>query len=547
IINSKSTDFVSVGDDGFENTTNVVEAGRPVDVFNLPTGRDSGLEYLRVTNLAHTVKELGLHQIKGKHVFPTLAEAELKWSANFSETSEENPDKRSFTNLKYLYPDGDYDLLFLSENPKFPFKAYEDLVDKKSNYTIDLTIPWHSDQLNSAEFKLGYFISDSDRNSLGRYYSGLGSNSIVGGPDSKVEFYDRFEEFTWIDQSFSTEGGYFRPGQVYYIEQTSRQGNVQSYAGTEKIEGMYFMLDFEVKSDVRFIMGVRRETTNMDVRTVDDFVNQALRNSGSIDDEVYLPAFHVVYPLGEDRSQNLRFSFGRTLARPTFREFSPFRVEDQQSGEIFTGNPDLELTFTDNFDLRWEWFFGEVDLLAFGVYYKDFSNPIVQTVTSGVNASPLYSWQNASSGEIKGAEFEIRKSLGEHWSVGGNATYIDSEISPLENASSGTVFEGQPEYILNLNAGYNNPDNGWSANIFFNHVAETLRYVGETVPSIFEDAYQSLDLNVSKAIGKWTLKVTAKNITDEDKRFYYDGLNEQQIYEFWTPGPSYSASATYRY
>ena len=547
IINSKSTDEVAFGEDGFENTTNVVEPGGDVGSFNLPTGRDSAQEFLNITRMKHSVKELNLHQFKGKHVFPGLSEMELKWAANFSKTSEENPDQRNYTYLKYAYPDGDSDFLYLSENPKFPFKSYDELEDDKTNFTVDITIPLiDEDAFNSAEMKLGAFTSESDRDAIGRYFSAVGSNRIVGDTDSKIEFFNRFEETTWIDQSFSTDGP-FRDGQVTYTEQTSRQGNVQSYVGTEKIDAIYLMADLELRSSLRFIFGARVESTDMFVQTVDEFVNQALRNSGAIKDENWLPALHVVKPLGEDQSQNLRFSYGKTLARPTFREFSPFRVEDSQSGEIYTGNPDLELTFTDNFDLRWEWFFGEVDLVAFGIYYKDFSNPIVQTVSSGVNANPLYSWENAASGNIAGAEFEVRKSLGEFWSVGGNLTYIDSEIDPLDASSSGTVFEGQPEYIFNFNVGYNNEDTGWSANLFYNHVAETLRFVGDTVPNIFEDAYSSVDFNASKVIGKWTVKFTAKNLTDEDRLFFYDGVDQKAIYEAWKPGPSYSLSAAYRY
>lgn len=547
IINTKSSDSVVFGDNGFENTTNVVEPGLPVGSFNLPTGRDAAAEFLNITRLQHSVKELNLHQFKGKHVFPAFSEMELNWSANFSETSEENPDKRTFTNLKYAYPDGAANSLFLSENPKFPFKSYDNLVDDKTNYTIDLTFPLNISALNSGEIKLGAFTSESDRNSIGRYFSATGSNGIVSNTDSKIEFYQRFEEDVWIDQSFDPGNGKFRPGQVTFIEQTSRQGNVQSYSGTEKIDAYYLMADLQFKNNLRFIFGARNEKTDMDVATVDDFVNQALRNSGAIDNDKWLPAFHAVYPLGEDKTQNLRFSYGKTLARPTFREFSPFRVEDSQSGEIYTGNPDLELTFTNNFDLRWEWFIGEVDLLAFGFYYKDFSNPIVQTVSSGVNANPLYSWENAPAGTIAGAEFEVSKSVGDFWSVGGNVTYIDSEIDPLDMDASGTIFEGQPEYILNFNVGYNNPDNGWAANVFVNHVAETLRYIGETVPNIFEDAYSSVDLNASKSIGRWTIKFTAKNVTDQRRQFFYDGINEKPVYESWKPGPSYSLSASYRH
>lgn len=547
IINNKSTDFVAFGDNGFENVTNVSEPGLPVRAADLPTGRDAGQEFLTVTRMQYSVKELSLHQFKGKHVFPSLLDAKLEWSANWSETSEVNPDKRSFTAIKYQYPDDSFDQLYISENARFPFKAFEDLTDEKQNFTMDLTVPWNASFFSKGEFKLGGFFSDADRNSLGRYFSAGGSNTIVSSPDSKVEFFERFEEPVWIDQTFPTDGGLFRSGQVRYNELTAIQGNVQSYTGSERIEAFYLMADVEFRNNLRLIFGARNETTEMEVETNEDFVNTALRDSGSIEDDTWLPALSLVYPLDDGKTQNLRFSYGKTLARPTFREFSPFRVEDAQSGEIYNGNPGLDLTFTENFDLRWEWFFGEVDLLALGVYYKDFENPIVQTVTSGVNSRPLYSWENTTSGTIQGVELEVRKSLGDFWSVGANATYIDSEIDPLPRASSGTVFEGQPEYILNFNAGYNNLDTGWSANLFYNHVAETLRFIGDTVSNIFEDSYQSVDVNVAKAFGPWTIKLSAKNLTDEERLLFYQGTTEKPTYESWKPGPSFSLSAGYRY
>ena len=554
VLNSKSNDIVELGDNGFENVTNVNEPGNPVRWRNLPQGRSEAKEYLTATRLKHTRKELSLHQLKGKHYFPGLNDTKLDWTASFSETAEDNPDERSFSAIKYLYPDGSFDRLYITENPRFPFKAYDSLQDEKENYTVDLTIPLHIESLNAAEIKLGAFLSEATRDSLGRFFSARGYLRILSSvPESRLNFFENFEDHQWIDQTFplGSPYNYQSRGQLEYNELSATSGNAKSYEGSEAIEAVYLMTDFELTTGLRFIIGARHEGTHMEVATIDEFVNASLRGrNGSIESSEWLPAFHIVRPLGDEGDVNLRFAYGRTLARPTFREFSPFRLEDAQSGEIISGNPDLEITLTDNFDARWEWFIAEGDLLAAGVYYKDFSEPIVQTVLSGVNSRPFYSWTNTESGEIAGVEFEARKSLGLHWSLGGNVTFIDSELSPLSEGSSSnssTVFEAQPDWIANLNLGYDNPDIGWAANVFYNYVGETLRFIGDETPSIFEADRQSLDANIRKTWGKFTAKLSAKNLLDEAAELFYKGTEARPWYEFYKTGQSFSLSASYKY
>ena len=144
--------------------------------------------------------------------------------------------------------------------------------------------------------------------------------------------------FLWVLPSATNPAG-----QLEYNELSATSGNAKSYMGSEDIEAFYLMTDFELTTGLRFIIGARHEATNMEVATIDEFVNSSLRGrNGSIESSLWLPAFHIVRPLGRDGDVNLRFAYGKTLARPTFREFSPFRLEDAQSGEIISGNPDLE-------------------------------------------------------------------------------------------------------------------------------------------------------------------------------------------------------------
>jgi len=546
--NQKSNDTVELGDNGFDKGTTISSAGQS-RTYGLPEGYDSVDEYLTIASLKHSEKNLAAHWLKGKHVLPFLNEMKFNWTLNRSKTSEDIPDERSYTFIRWEFDDEESALVPFSENPRYPDRSYSSLTDEKDNYTADFILPVESELFGKLELKTGLFYSDAVRESWSRYFSYRWDGSLIAGSgytqaDRRISFIEELED----DKFFQGDVDGYGRGEAEYRDQTRRSGNARSYTGSEEITALYFMGDVELHNGLRFIFGARHENTDMTVASIPEMVNLFLAKEGSISDSTWLPAFHVVKPLGAEENMNLRFSYGRTLARPTFREFSPFRSESIATGEKVEGNPDLNITVADNLDLRYEWFFGEGDVLAAGVYYKDFSDPIVSTVKAGASSRPMYSWDNADGGVIKGLELEVRKSISDYWNVGGNVTLISSELDPLSGSSSdsGTVFESQPGFIFNANLGYDNPDRGWAANLFYNYVDETLRLVGDSVPNVLEAPKHTLDFNVSKEIGKFKVKLTVKNILDEESRQFYEGEDEH-VYSLSNSGRSISLSGSYRY
>jgi len=546
--NQKGENTVKQGRDGFDTETENSEPGLDIRSRNLPTGRDSGIQFLSYDSQKHTLRELDSHQIKGKHVFSSFNNAELKWMGSFSETSEQTPIDRSYTFIEFVYPDGDNDFLWIyGGNPRYPERTFGNLQDTKDNYTFDLTLPVRWERVAALKFKLGASLSNAERTSLQRTYSYDWSLRIPGrDPDQRIAFFQRLEEPVWLEGD--VEG--FGEGAVDIEELTSISGNARSYFGSEDIEAYYLMADLELTEWLRFIGGARIEETDMAVEANEDFVNPALfiggNDKGEIVEEDVLPAVHSVIRLGEAANMNLRFSYGQTLARPTFREFSPFRSFDTQTREIVQGNPDLNRTLVDNYDARWEWFVTPGEVLAVSVYHKEFDSPIIATVQAN-GSSDLFSWANVTSGTISGVELEIRKTLWEKFVVGGNFSYIESEIDPIEGGlGSPTVFEGQPEYILNFNIGYSDDERGFTANLFYNYVDDTLRFVGQNVPSVFEKGRTSLDFNVSQRFFGINVKFSIKNLLDDEVVFYYDAP-ALPIYERFKRGRSMSLSASYTF
>jgi outer membrane receptor protein involved in Fe transport len=82
-----------------------------------------------------------------------------------------------------------------------------------------------------------------------------------------------------------------------------------------------------------------------------------------------LPSANLTYSLNEE--SNLRASYFRSLARPEFRELTNLGYYDYELSATITGNPSLERTTINNFDLRYEWFLGKGEVFSASLFYNN--------------------------------------------------------------------------------------------------------------------------------------------------------------------------------
>ncbi|MCB0293904.1 MAG: TonB-dependent receptor, partial [Calditrichaeota bacterium] len=121
---------------------------------------------------------------------------------------------------------------------------------------------------------------------------------------------------------------------------------------------------------LKLVTGARFEATRMDIISGDSTLAP-----GQLSNDDWLPSANLVYQLGQN--MNLRAAYGKTLARPLFREKAPgYASFDFVGGFTFIGNGDLKRTLIDNYDLRWEWFSRPGEILALSGFHKRFQNPI---------------------------------------------------------------------------------------------------------------------------------------------------------------------------
>ncbi len=203
----------------------------------------------------------------------------------------------------------------------------------------------------------------------------------------------------------------------------------------------------------------------------------------------------------------------------------------------------------DNFDLRWEWFPSEGEIISIGAFKKDFTDPIVSTASLRVQAHFTVG-PNAKNGTIKGLELEGRMNLFEFYSVGSNLTIVESELSELDAFATGsnTSFQGQPSYIFNFDIGLNLEEYQLTSNLFFNFVGEYLHSVSAgSIPNIIHKETMSLDFNLQKLfLENWSVKFSAQNILDPEQVTFYEGY-EDRVHSSYKKGRSFGLSLNWSY
>jgi TonB-dependent receptor len=137
----------------------------------------------------------------------------------------------------------------------------------------------------------------------------------------------------------------------------------------------------------RLQTGVRFEATNetytanqVQLRSGAYFSTTPVSGSGSYLN--VLPSVQWQYLLTPNT--NIRASYDMAISRPNFSDLVPSQQVDPNASpkSIMEGNPGLNATKANNFDLLAEHFFQPLGILQAGFFYKALSNPIYPTTTT---------------------------------------------------------------------------------------------------------------------------------------------------------------------
>ena len=201
------------------------------------------------------------------------------------------------------------------------------------------------------------------------------------------------------------------------------------------------------------MMGVRYESFEQGIQVASPFAQDTEDQEENLrHDRDILPAFSLIY--SPWKQTNLRFSYGGTVARPLVRELAPFLQQDFVRRRTITGNPDLQRTWIDNFDLRLEWFPSDVEVFALSLFTKHFDSPI-ESIIKDQNGN--LGFENTPQAQNAGVEVEARLNL-KRWSallkiqMMGNFTWTHSEVTLSEEqgefvTSQSRALQGQSPYV----------------------------------------------------------------------------------------------------
>ena len=330
----------------------------------------------------------------------------------------------------------------------------------------------------------------------------------------------------------------------------SGQNGSFAYDAKLRIHAGYGQVEAEVLDGVRVVGGVRYETAKQEVVPVNSAGTR-------LNNDYWLPAATVTWNFAEN--QQLRLSASKTIARPQFRELAPQAFRDFESDRLFFGNPNLRDAELDNYEGRYEWFFGRDQRLTAAGFYKKIKNPTEQV---GFYPTPDARLQTGFTylpkAELYGGEVELQKYFpldfispgwaGKRAVLIANYTYTHSSITAdgscvpsvvggqglggcpdgFAPASSlfrdGAPLTGQSDHLVNLQLGYEDKDNGTQATVLFNYSSRRVTNRGPSLlsgdgfqPDIYEKPGIRLDFVIRQALEfmdqKVEIKAEGRNLT----------------------------------
>jgi TonB-dependent receptor len=329
---------------------------------------------------------------------------------------------------------------------------------------------------------------------------------------------------------------------------------------------------------VQVIAGVRMEYTETDV-TWKASELPGLEGIDPLDDVTsskdytnYFPSILGIYRFGKRDEFVIRAAYTTTLARPDWGDQGPYDTDAvnfalQQAGADATnsnliGNPDLSEQTADNYDLSFEWYYGDASNLSIAFFRKEMEDflmtttverelPDIDPETGEQEVDPVtgeleFRTQrsnfvvNSAEREIDGIEvswlqsFDFLPNPFDGFSAITSYTYTTGkEIEPIfadpeavlngdftpSGFRTGSSLQGQPENIINLQVIYEKgPVN---LRLAYLYIDEIKRETFDVPFPTFEGSREVFDLSIQYRISKeLRLFADIKNLTEEGARRY---------------------------
>ena len=565
-----ATDTVTVGEDT-QGKEYFYPGHDPDDPLSPGWSELEGAPYTRQQTLTYNERGTRSIQVAGQHRIELfgwgpLRGMELDWNFSRNNAFNDTPDRRQFASI--WRPTGDFDQL----RPAADFalgnlqRTFIRIDETSEQLALNLKLPFEVFGGRKAYFKAGFFNDDLTRTFRQETFSNF-SDPITTPWNS-----DFFSGIDWSQNWRNEEHLIFGSPLGGSGDPNANPGPDVDYDGSQRINASYAMLELPLTEDLKLVGGVRWENTRIGIRP--DWEDQAFwvprfQPDGQInlqtaefparpgdpdfDPDLFaqvnpqisqsdvLPSIAFIYDIYDDLT--LRGSYSETLARQTFKELAPVFFQEYIGGPIFLGEPTLQISNVENWDLRLDYTPTPGSLFSVSYFKKFVTNPI-EYVEFAIPFS-LTKPVNYQRGTLSGWEVELRQDIGTLFepmaglSVGGNATWIDSSVRiPQAELENFVRFQGvlpqtsrdmtdAPDWLWNAFLTYDVGATGTSFAAFYTVTGDTLLQgpgPGDTqfTPATYDREYDNLTLTLRQQLGRGVqLSLSAKNLTDATRRQVY--------------------------
>lgn len=365
------------------------------------------------TVLEYEQGKLGVGQLTGAHHFGWV---DVDWRSALAQTTRVLPDRRFYRYQQSIESTGAPEI---DSQPPSLLREYDNLDELLTDSSLDFTIPFATrlpmtDVWSGPPAKLQTGLAYSYRNrnyDLRRFQYELESSNgldVTASPEELLVPNNIGTNFSFSERTTPSD----------------------TFKASQEIAALYGMVDLPIVRDrLRLIAGVRLEysyilSEGAPIAVIGEEPATFRIPLNNLDP---LPAINLVYSPRND--MNIRFGWSRTVSRPEFRELQPTFIVQPPPERPIVGNPNLISAQIDNVDLRWEWFFGDRELLSLGGFYKHMTDPIEQT-TVKLGTLNANSFLNAEHAELYGFEVEGRKHFGFLAPLLKRAAALEKAVSP---------------------------------------------------------------------------------------------------------------------
>jgi TonB-dependent receptor len=292
------------------------------------------------------------------------------------------------------------------------------------------------------------------------------------------------------------------------------------YSFTENVQGYYGMLQYFISDRFDVLIGLRGENTNQAY-----YSNLPVNLPGKtakINYVDHLPSINAKYALTDN--QAIRASYFMSILRPAFADFIPYPQVSPDDPNPSQGNPYLQHTVIDNYDLRYEFFPGVFDEFMAGGFYKHLINPIERVLQAGQSGATLFNTpENLGNAQNYGFEFVAKKFFG-NIGASANYTYTHSQITTPKSIDVVNVgvttrdqtrpLQGQAANIGNISLLYKDQKHGIDAQLALSYTGERIALVSKYYGlDTWEKPETFLDFSAQKQLGKhFIVFVKANNL-----------------------------------